>query len=81
MEVAVTLEDVSECKKVWENYFDKKQMMCTRTTGGKGFCQVTKLHLDQMIIVIVETTCCRGQPVQVLVDQISSVYLSVTLLY
>ncbi|XP_029568220.1 granzyme B-like isoform X3 [Salmo trutta] len=39
MEVAVTLEDNSECKSVWQKYFDKKQMMCTRTTGGKGFCQ------------------------------------------
>ncbi|XP_031657430.1 granzyme B-like [Oncorhynchus kisutch] len=39
MEVAVTVEDDSECKKVWQKYFDKKQMMCTRTTGGKGFCQ------------------------------------------
>lgn len=81
MEVAVTLEDNSECKSVWQNYFDIKQMMCTSTTGGKGFCQVTKLNLDQMIIVILEPTCCRGQPVQTLVDQISSGYLSVTLLY
>lgn len=39
MEVAVTLEDNSECKSVWQKYFDIKQMMCTRTTGGKGFCQ------------------------------------------
>ncbi|XP_045569780.1 mast cell protease 1A-like [Salmo salar] len=39
MEVAVTLEDNSECKSVWQNYFDIKQMMCTSTTGGKGFCQ------------------------------------------
>uniref|UniRef100_A0A673WN15 Mast cell protease 1A-like n=2 Tax=Salmo trutta TaxID=8032 RepID=A0A673WN15_SALTR len=39
MEVAVTLEDNSECKSVWQKYFDKKQMMCTHTTGGKGFCQ------------------------------------------
>nr|XP_046219895.1 granzyme B-like [Oncorhynchus gorbuscha] len=39
MEVAVAVEDGSECKKVWQKYFDKKQMMCTRTTGGKGFCQ------------------------------------------
>ncbi|XP_064817716.1 granzyme B-like [Oncorhynchus masou masou] len=35
MEVAVTVEDDSECKRIWQKYFDKKQMMCTRTTGGK----------------------------------------------
>ncbi|XP_029568260.1 granzyme B-like isoform X2 [Salmo trutta] len=39
MEVAVTLEDNSKCKSVWQKYFDKKQMICTCTTRGKGFCQ------------------------------------------
>ncbi|CAB1329131.1 unnamed protein product, partial [Coregonus sp. 'balchen'] len=39
MEVAVMMEDNSECKRVWQEPFDKKQMICTRTNGGKGFCQ------------------------------------------
>ncbi|XP_071212412.1 uncharacterized protein [Salvelinus alpinus] len=39
MAVAVMVEDNSECKTVWQKYFDINQMMCTRTTGGKGFCQ------------------------------------------
>nr|XP_023998976.1 mast cell protease 4-like [Salvelinus alpinus] len=38
MAVVVTVEDNSECKKVWQKHFDRKQMMCTRTTGEKGFC-------------------------------------------
>ncbi|XP_029566587.1 mast cell protease 1A-like [Salmo trutta] len=39
MEVATMFEDNSECKSVWQKYFDIKQMMCTRTTRGKGICQ------------------------------------------
>lgn len=39
MEVQVEVEKIHTCKRLWQQYFDEHQMICTRADKQKGFCQ------------------------------------------
>ncbi|XP_053483904.1 granzyme B(G,H)-like [Ictalurus furcatus] len=38
-EVNLKLQNTSQCKTLWQNYFDTDNMICTVSDGKKAFCQ------------------------------------------
>ncbi|XP_017326430.1 granzyme B(G,H) [Ictalurus punctatus] len=38
-EVKLQLQNNSQCKKLWQNYFDTDSMICTVSDGKKAFCK------------------------------------------
>ncbi|XP_060732044.1 granzyme B-like [Tachysurus vachellii] len=38
-EVKLKVQDISECKKLWQHYFDTDSMICTAPDGRGAFCQ------------------------------------------
>ncbi|XP_060732045.1 granzyme B-like isoform X1 [Tachysurus vachellii] len=38
-EVKLKVQDISECKKLWQHYFDTDSMICTAPDGRGAFCK------------------------------------------
>lgn len=39
-EVTLKVQNNTECKEVWQKYFDTDRMICTASDGMNAFCQV-----------------------------------------